>query len=94
MNKERVRYFYVVAGMYDGNGDDISYTILNNNHSLFTNKEKAKQELREILQEIQQDAEENEFTFEHYFTNNDESLQIVFETGTEERYNIYKVKLN
>ena len=86
----RERYWYVVAGMIHGQ-DDV-YTAISKQHGLQPTLEKAQAELRAILSEVQQDAEDNDYTF--HYTMDNERLTLELNDVDYEVWKIYKVKRN
>lgn len=86
----RERYWYVVAGMIHGQ-DDV-YTSISKHHGLQPTLEKAQEELRAILREVLQDAEDNDYTF--HYTMDNERLTLELNDVDYEVWKIYKVKRN
>ena len=89
MKKER--YVYVVCGLchdYDG----IAYPVFSNNHAVHTSMAKAQAELDNILNESQEEADLNGYTM--ISNRGDDWLDIEYETGTIEKYQIYRSKIN
>ena len=86
----RERYWYVVAGMVHGQ-DDV-FTSISQHHGLQPTLEKAKAELRAILSEVLQDAEDNDYTF--HYTMEDDRLTLELNDVDYEVWKIYKVKRN
>ena len=86
----RERYWYVVAGMIHGQ-DDV-YTSISKLHGLQPTLEKAQAELRAILSEVLQDAEDNDYTF--HYTMDNECLTLELNDVDYEVWKIYKVKRN
>ena len=70
----RERYWYVVAGMIHGQ-DDV-YVSISRQHALQPTKEKAQAELRAILNEALQDAEDNDYTFDYTLENDRLTLEL------------------
>ena len=86
----RERYWYVVAGMVHGQ-DDV-FTSISKQHGLQPTLEKAQAELRAILEDVQQDAEDNDYTF--CYTMEDDRLTLELNDVDYEVWKIYKVKRN
>ena len=86
----RERYWYVVAGMIHGQ-DDV-FTSISKQHGLQPTLEKAQAELRAILSEALQDAEDNDYTF--HYAMEDDNLTLELNDVDYEVWKIYKVKRN
>ena len=86
----RERYWYVVAGMIHGQ-DDI-FTSISKQHGLQPTLEKAQAELRAILSEALEDAEDNDYTFRYSMEDNRLTLEL--NDMDYEVWKIYKVKRN
>ena len=86
----RERYWYVVAGMVHGQ-DDV-FTSISKQHGLQPTLEKAQAELRAILEDVQQDADINDYTF--HYTLEDDRLTLELNDVDYEVWKIYKVKRN
>lgn len=86
----RERYWYVVAGL--NHGQDDVYVTVSRQHGLQPTLEKAQAELRAILVDVQNDADENDYTFD--YTLSDDSLTIDLDDCNYEVWKIYKVKRN
>jgi hypothetical protein len=86
----RERYWYVIAGMIHGQ-DDV-FTSISKQHGLQTSYAKAQEELRAILAEALQDAEDNDYTF--HYTMEDDRLTLELNDVDYEVWKIYKVKRN
>lgn len=86
----RERYWYVVAGLTVGQDD--SFVTVSKNHGLQPTLAKAQAELREILADIQNEAEVNDFTFD--YTLDDTKLTIDLDDYNYEIWQIHKVKRN
>ena len=86
----RERYWYVVAGLTVGQDD--SFVTVSKNHGLQPTLAKAQAELREILADIQNEAEVNDFTF--HYTLDDTKLTIDLDDYNYEIWQIHKVKRN
>ena len=86
----RERYWYVIAGMI--HGQDNVFTSISQQHGLQPTKAKAQAELRAILSEALQDAQDNDYTF-HYEIG-DDSLTLELNDVDYEVWKIYKVKRN
>lgn len=86
----RERYWYVVAGL--NHGQDDVYVTVSRQHGLQPTLEKAQAELRAILADVQNEADENDFTFD--YTLSDDSLTIDLDDCNYEVWKIYKVKRN
>ena len=86
----RERYWYVVAGMIHGQ-DDI-FTSISKQHGLQPTLEKAQAELRAILSEALEDAEDNDYTF--HYSMEDDRLTLELNDMDYEVWKIYKVKRN
>ena len=91
MKVNRLKYVYVVVGVSEPEMEQ-SYLIVSEMHAGHSNLEKAQRELGAILDEIRQEANENEYEFT-YEMNND-SLSVDFNNGTQEYYKIYKILVN
>lgn len=86
----RERYWYVITGLIHGQ-DDV-FVSVSKQHALQPTKEKAQEELRAILSEALQDAEENDYTF-HYSLENDR-LTLELNDVDYEVWRIHTVKRN
>ena len=86
----RERYWYVVAGL--NHGQDDVYVTVSRQHGLQPSLEKAQAELRAILVDVQNEADENDYTFDYTLT--DDSLTIDLDDCNYEVWKIYKVKRN
>lgn len=86
----RERYWYVVAGL--NHGQDDVYVTVSRQHGLQPTLERAQAELRAILVDVQNDADENDYTFD--YTLSDDSLTIDLDDCNYEVWKIYKVKRN
>lgn len=86
----RERYWYVVAGL--NHGQDDVYVTVSRQHGLQPSLEKAQAELRAILVDVQNEADENDYTFD--YTLSDDSLTIDLDDCNYEVWKIYKVKRN
>lgn len=86
----RERYWYVIAGTIHGQ-DDI-FTSISQQHGLQPTLAKAQAELRAILHEVTQDAEDNDYTF--HYTMEDDRLTLELNDVDYEVWKIYKVKRN
>ena len=86
----RERYWYVVAGLTVGQDD--SFVTVSKNHGLQPTLAKAQAELREILADIQNEAEVNDFTFDYAL--DDTKLTIDLDDYNYEIWQIHKVKRN
>lgn len=86
----RERYWYVVAGL--NHGQDDVYVTVSRQHGLQPSLEKAQAELRAILADVQNEADENDYTFDYTLT--DDSLTIDLDDCNYEVWKIYKVKRN
>ena len=86
----RERYWYVVAGLIHGQ-DDV-YVSISRQHALQPTKEKAQAELRAILNEALQDAEDNDYTFD--YTMEDDRLTLELNDVDYEIWQIHTVKRN
>lgn len=90
MIKVRERYWYVVAGL--NHGQDDVYVTVSRQHGLQPSLEKAQAELRAILVDVQNEADENDYTFD--YTLSDDTLTIDLDDCNYEVWKIYKVKRN
>jgi hypothetical protein len=86
----RERYWYVVAGLTVG--QDESFVTVSKNHGLQPTLAKAQAELREILADVQNEAEVNDFTFDYRL--DDTKLTIELDDYNYEIWQIHKVKRN
>jgi hypothetical protein len=86
----RERYWYVITGLIHGQ-DDV-FVSVSKQHALQPTKEKAQEELRAILSEALQDAEDNDYTF-HYSLENDR-LTLELNDVDYEVWRIHTVKRN
>lgn len=86
----RERYWYVVAGL--NHGQDDVYVTVSTQHGLQPSLEKAQAELRAILVDVQNEADENDYTFD--YTLSDDTLTIDLDDCNYEVWKIYKVKRN
>ena len=86
----RERYWYVVAGL--NHGQDDVYVTVSRQHGLQPSLEKAQAELRAILVDVQNEADENDYTFD--YTLSDDTLTIDLDDSNYEVWKIYKVKRN
>lgn len=86
----RERYWYVVAGL--NHGQDDVYVTVSRQHGLQPSLEKAQAELRAILVDVQNEADENDYTFDYTLT--DDTLTIDLDDCNYEVWKIYKVKRN
>ena len=86
----RERYWYVVTGLNHGQ-DDVFVTV-SREHGLHSTLEKAKAELRAVLSEALQDAEDNDYTFDYTFE--DDRLTLELDNYNWEVWQIHKVKRN
>lgn len=86
----RERYWYVVAGLVVGQDD--TYNVVSRDHGLHSTLEKARAELREILADIQNEAEVNDFHFDYTLT--DDKLMLELDANNYEIWQIHKVKRN
>lgn len=86
----RERYWYVVAGL--NHGQDDVYVTVSRQHGLQPSLEKAQAELRAILVDVQNEADENDYTFD--YTLSDDTLTIDLDDCNYEVWKIYKVKRN
>ena len=85
---KRKKYVYIVIGIcqeYDG----FAYRIVNETPAYGT-LSKAKEEIQRIKQETIQEASDNGYEVTIDETDNGEGLEMEFETGTTENWNIYK----
>lgn len=85
---KRKKYVYFVIGIcqeYDG----FAYRIVNEQPAYSTLK-KAKEEIQRIKQETIQEANDNGYEATIQEVEDGEGLEIEFETGTTENWNIYK----
>lgn len=89
------RFVYLIVGIRDdeANGEGCSRCI-SDYGCVFTSKRKAKANLERILQEIADEAQDNDYTFTFHWNNDQTYLEIEFGTGSVETYSIHKVKLN
>jgi len=89
------RFVYLIVGIRDdeANGEGCSRCI-SDYGCVFTSKAKAKANLERILQEIADEAQDNDYTFTFHWNNDQTYLEIEFGTGSVETYSIHKVKLN
>ena len=90
--KVRERYWYVVTGLTHGQ-DDV-YVTVSRQHGLQPTLEKAKAELEAVLREVEQDAEDNDYTFTHDFNADRTQLTIELDNYNWEIWKIHKVKRN
>jgi hypothetical protein len=86
----RERYWYVVAGLTVGQDD--TFVTVSKHHGLQPSFEKAQAELRAILADVQNEADENDYTFD--YTLDDDRLTIELDNYNYEIWRIYKVKRN
>ena len=86
----RERNWYVVTGLIHGQ-DDV-YVSVSKQHALQPTKEKARAELRAILNDVQQDAEDNDYTFD--YTMEDDRLTLELNDVDYEIWQIHTVKRN
>lgn len=85
---KRKKYVYIVIGMcheYDG----FAYRIVSETPAYRT-LQKAKEEIQRVKQETIQEANDNGYEVIVNEIDNGEGLEIEFETGTTENWNIYK----
>ena len=89
------RFVYLIVGIRDdeANGEGCSRCI-SDYGCVFTSKAKAKANLERILQEIADEAQDNDYTFTFHWNNDQTYLEIEFGAGSVETYSIHKVKLN
>ena len=84
---------YLVIGTYWGEND--SYTMVSN-YAVHESLEGAKEELKNILDEIIEEARKNNYTFHSVYSDEEEdeiALNVIYETGSEEMYKIYERKV-
>ena len=85
---KRKKYVYFVIGMcheYDG----FAYRMVSETPAYRT-LQKAKEEIQRVKQETIQEANDNGYEVIVNEIDNGEGLEIEFETGTTENWNIYK----
>ena len=85
---KRKKYVYIVIGIcqeYDG----LAYRIVNETPAYGTLR-KAKGEIQRIKQETIQEASDNGYEITIREIDNGEGLEVEFETGTTENWNVYK----
>ena len=88
----RERYWYVVTGL--NHGQDDVYVSVSRQHGLQPTLEKAQAELEAVLSEVEVEAEENDFRFDHYFNDDRTKLTIELDDCNWELWQIHKVKRN
>ena len=86
----RERYWYVVTGLTHGQ-DDV-YVTVSRQHGLQPTLEKAQEELRAVLSEALQDAQDNDYTFDYTMEN--DRLYLELNDCDWEIWQIHKVKRN
>ena len=86
----RERNWYVVAGLIHGQ-DDV-FVSVSRQHALKSTKAQAQEELRAILAEALQDAEDNDYTF--HYTMEDDTLTLELNDVDYEIWKIYTVQRN
>lgn len=91
MKVNRLKYVYVVVGVSEPEMEQ-SYLIVSEMHAGHSSLEKAQRELCAILDEIRQEANENEYEFTYEMDN--DSLSVDFNNGAQEYYKIYKILVN
>lgn len=91
MKVNRLKYVYVVVGVSEPEMEQ-SYLMVSEMHAGHSSLEKAQRELGTILDEIRQEANENEYEFTYEMDN--DSLSVDFNNGTQEYYKIYKILVN
>lgn len=91
MKVNRVRYTYVVVGICEPEMEE-SYLMVSEKHAGHSTMEKAQRELQAVLDEIQQEAAQDEY--EVTYTMGNDSLEVDFPSGNHEFYKIYKILVN
>ena len=91
MKTNRLKYVYVVVGICEPEMEQ-SYTIVSEAHAGHSTMEKAQGELQAILDEIRQEAVEQEYEITYEMDN--DSLNVEFPSGSNEYYKIHKILVN
>ena len=89
------RFVYLIVAIRDdeANGEGCSRCI-SDYGCIFTSKRKAIANLERILQEIEVEAIDQNYTYNFRWNDDHTSLEIEFGTGSYETYTIHKAKLN
>lgn len=85
---KRRRYVYIVIGICQEDSG-FAYRIVNET-PVYSTLQKAKEEIQRIKQETIQEASDHGYEVTIDETDNGEGLEIEFETGTTENWNVYK----
>lgn len=85
---KRKKYVYIVIGMCH-DCDGFAYRMVNET-CVYRTLQKAKEEIQRVKQETIQEANDNGYEVIINETDNGEGLEIEYETGTTENWNIYK----
>ena len=89
------RFVYLIVGIRDDEaGGEGCCRCISDNGCVFSSKAKAKTNLEAILQEIVDEAQDNDYTFTFRWNDDQTFLEVEFGTGSVETYSIHKVKLN
>lgn len=91
MKVNRLKYVYVVVGICEPEMEQ-SYLIVSEAHAGHSTMEKAQRELQAILDEIRQEATEQEYEITYEMDN--DSLNVEFPSGSNEYYKIHKILVN
>lgn len=83
---------YIVVGICTPY-DEGSYMMVSK-HAVKSTLEKAQEEFLNILNEIKEDAEKNEYTYSASFDRDRLMMVVNFGSGTEEIYRIYENEID
>lgn len=88
-----VRFVYLITALRD-DPDCGPSRCISDMGCVFSSRAKAQANLRAILQEIEEEAIHEDYTYNFRWDDADNRLEVEFGTGCVEEYAIHKVKLN
>ena len=87
------RFVYLITALRD-DPDCGPSRCISDMGCVFSSRVKAQANLRAILQEIEEEATREDYTYNFRWGDAENSLEVEFGTGCVEEYAIHKVKLN